>query len=187
MSYMPHDMNGTELGKSLDTLGLTQADLAARLGVTARSVRRWQANKQPIPLWVREIISVWQQLHSRQLPWGADLASIWYGDIDQITRHMEHDTALAALLKRVEARGGPAAPWRINLTDYSATLGKITIYFYRLASGGFSLASYRRGDIPPDSRRDQSLIEDAVAVFSAELRAVYLLNPVRGRPVRVGY
>jgi hypothetical protein len=159
-------MNAEKLEQSLRHLGLTQADLAAHLGVTPRSVRRWQAGEQQIPHWVQEIIAVWLQLHERKLPWGADLESVWYGDIDQIDRHMEHDKALAGILARVASRGGPSVPWRINVAVLTATLGKITVRFYRLASGSFSLASYRRGDMPTDAFRDRHMIEDAVASFA---------------------
>ncbi|HTV68777.1 MAG TPA: hypothetical protein VMF90_09580 [Rhizobiaceae bacterium] len=160
-------MTGDELNRYLELLELTQADLAARLGVTTRTVRRWQTSEQPTPPWVAEVLGAWRQLHTRNLPWGADLESVWYGDDDQIRRHQDHDKALAALLQRVKARGGPSAPWRVNLRDHSATLGPITVRFYRLASNSFSVANYRRGDMLPDARRDQPLIEDAVAAFAA--------------------
>ena len=177
MSSMIGDMTNLELNRSLDMLRLTQADLAARLGVTPRTVRRWQVGEQPIPIWVHEVLKAWHQLHARNLPWGADLESIWYGDDDQIRRHEDHDKALAALLQRVRARGGPAAPWRVNLREHSATLGPMSVRFYRLASDSFSLANYRRGDVPPDAHRDQPLIEDAVAAFAAAVGAARSSRP----------
>jgi DNA-binding XRE family transcriptional regulator len=170
-------MINTELTNCLAMLNLTQADLAARLGIAARTVRRWQAGDQPIPTWVVEVLDVWRQLHACGLPWGADLESIWYGDDDQVRRHQDHDKALAALLRRVKARGGPAAPWRINLRERSATLGPMTVRFYKLASNSFSLANYRRGDVPPDARRDQLLIEDAVVAFSEAVSAARTARP----------
>ena len=177
VSSIIRDMTNFELNHSLDMLRLTQTDLAARLGVTPRTVRRWQAGEQPIPIWVREVLNAWHQLHARNLPWGADLESIWYGDDDQIRRHEDHDKALAALLQRVRARGGPAAPWRVNLREHSATLGPMSVRFYRLASDSFSLANYRRGDVPPDAHRDQPLIEDAVAAFAAAVGAARSSRP----------
>jgi len=167
----------TELTTSLAMLNLTQADLAARLGVAERTVRRWQAGEQQIPTWVVELLDVWRQLHASGVPWGADLESIWYGDDVQIRRHQDHDKALAALLRRVKARGGPAAPWRINLREHSATLGRMTVRFYKLASNSFSLANYRRGDVPPDARRDHQLIEDAVVAFSEAVSAARTARP----------
>jgi hypothetical protein len=160
-------MTAQELNQHLKHLRLSQTDLAAFLGVAARSVRRWQRTEQEIPEWVAATLRAWQQLHANNIPWGADLESIWYGDNDQIRRHQEHDKALAALLQRVKSRGGPAAPWRVNLRDHSATLGPMSVGFYMLASGSFSLANYRRADMSPDPCRDHSLIEDAVAAFAA--------------------
>jgi hypothetical protein len=170
-------MKNAELTDCLAELNLTQADLAARLGVAARTVRRWQSAEQPIPTWVAEVLDAWRQLHAHHLPWGADLESIWYGDDDQIRRHQAHDKALATLRQRVKARGGPAVPWRINLRDRSATLGPITVRFYKLASNSFSLASYRRSDVAPDVRRDQPLIEDAVVAFSDAVSAARAARP----------
>jgi len=171
------DMKNTALTKLLAMLNLTQADLAARLGIATRTVRRWQTGEQAIPIWVVEVLDAWRQLHACGLPWGADLESIWYGDDDQVRRHQDHDKALAALLRRVKARGGPAAPWRINLREHSATLGPMIVRFYRLASNSFSLQNYRRGDVPPNPRRDQPLIEDAVFAFSEAVRAARAARP----------
>ncbi len=177
MSSIHADMKNGEFSQSLNALGLTQTDLAIRLGVTVRSVRRWQTGEQEIPEWVAEVLSAWHQLHARNIPWGADLESIWYGDNEQIRRHQDHDKALAALLKRVKNRGGPAAPWRVNLQDHSATLGRMSVRFYMLASGGFSLANYRRGDVHSDPQRDQALIEDAVAAFASAVSAARTERP----------
>jgi hypothetical protein len=160
-------MTSAEFNHHLEILGLKQSDAAAFLRVTPRAVRRWQSGEQRIPATVVELVKAWRQLHAARIPWGADLESIWYGDDDQIRRHQDHALALAALLRRVQARGGPATPWRVKLKERSATLGPITVRFYKLLNDGFSLAHYRRGDMPPDPRRDQPLIEDAVAAFAA--------------------
>ena len=159
-------MTSAELTARLEVLGLKQSDAAALLRVTPRAVRRWQSGEQPIPGHVVELLNVWKQLHDRHIPWGAALEAIWFGDDDQICRHQDHDRALVALLDRVRARGGPSAPWRVNLKDHSATLGRMDVGFYKLSSGGFSLANYRRGDRDQDGERDRVLIEDAVAAFS---------------------
>ncbi len=51
------------------------------------------------------------------------------------------------------------------------------VRFYRLASNSFSLQNYRRGDIPPDARRDRPLIEDAVFAFSEAISAARAARP----------
>ncbi len=166
-----------EFNQNLEDLGLKQSDAAILLRVTPRAVRRWQNGEQVIPGTVAELVKVWRQLDAAKIPWGADLESIWYGDDDQIRRHQDHDKALAALLRRVESRGGLASPWRVNLKERSATLGPMVVRFYRLLSGSFSLANYRRGDREPNPHRDQSLIEDAVAAFAAAVGKVRAERP----------
>jgi hypothetical protein len=162
-------MTNAELNQHLEMLGLKQRDAADLLRVTPRALRRWQSGEQEIPGPVAELVEAWRQLYAAKIPWGADLETIWYGDDDQIRRHQDHDKALAALLRRVENRGGLAAPWRVNLKEHSAALGPMVVRFYKLLSGGFSLANYRRSDTDPDPRRDQILIEDAVAAFAAAI------------------
>ena len=170
-------MTNTEFNQYLTILGLKQSDAATLLRVTPRAVRRWQSGEQKIPGTVAELLMAWHQLHLAKIPWGADLESIWYGDDDQIRRHQEHDKTLAALLGRVEARGGPATPWRVNLKEHSATLGPIVVSFYKLLSGSFSLANYWRGDMTASPSRDRLLIEDAVAAFSSEVSKVRKERP----------
>jgi hypothetical protein len=160
-------MNRDQFNRRLEALGLKQSDAAALLRVTPRAVRRWQGGEQAVPANIVELLDVWRQLHDRNIPWGAAMEAIWFGDDDQIRRHQDHDKALAAVLRRVEARGGPAAPWRVNLKERRATLGRMDVGFYKLESGGFSLANYRRGDRDQDGERDRTLIEDAVAAFAA--------------------
>ncbi len=161
-------MTNAEFNSHLAVLGLKQSDAADLLRVTPRAVRRWQSGEQMIPGTAAELVKAWRQLHDARIPWGPDLESIWYGEDDQIRLHQDHDTALAALLLRVAKRGGPSAPWRVNLRERRATLdSKLVVSFYRLLSGGFSLAFYRRSDMPHDLHRDRPLIEDAVAAFAA--------------------
>jgi hypothetical protein len=45
----------------------------------------------------------------------------------------------------------------------------MVVRFYKLSSGSFSLQNYRRGDRERDPYRDQLLIEEAIAAFSAAI------------------
>ncbi|MBI2720530.1 MAG: hypothetical protein HYX36_17475 [Rhizobiales bacterium] len=159
-------MTSSEFIDYLRFLGLEQMDAAAMLRVTPRTVRRWQKGDLPVPDTVSDLLRAWRQLAEANIPWAPDLESILQGDSDQIRRHQDHALSLAAVRRRVEARRGPAAPWRISLKEHRATLGPMTVQFYHLANGGFSLASYWRRDKDPDPSRDQHLIEDAVVSFS---------------------
>jgi hypothetical protein len=87
----------------------------------------------------------------------------------QIALYRQHAINLDAVLRRVEARGGPAAPWRVDLKVHVATLGPMEIGFYPLPNGGFSPSTYRRADAEPDLARDAHLIEDAYACIAQAL------------------
>jgi transcriptional regulator with XRE-family HTH domain len=160
-------MKADEFNNYLKMLGLSQSAVAAHLQVAPRTVRRWQNGEQQVPKPIADLLKAWHQLDKAKIPWSADLESFWHGDADQIRRHQDHALVLADLLQRVERRGGVSAPWRVSLKDHEATLEAMTVHFYALANGGFSLASYRRSDKAPDIHRDWPLIEDAVAVFAA--------------------
>lgn len=162
-------MNAEEFNNYLKILGLSQGAAAAHLQVAPRTVRRWQSGEQEVPPQVESLLKAWHQLDKARIPWSADLESFWLKDTNQIRRHQDHALALAALLERVKSRGGVSAPWRISLEDHEAMLEVMTVRFYQLANGGFSLANYRRSDKPPDINRDWPLIEDAVAAFAAAL------------------
>jgi hypothetical protein len=99
-------------------------------------------------------------------------------DSEMIARHRQHALDLDALLRRVEARGGPAAPWQVDLDRGLATLGSLTVSFYKLRNRGFAPQSYRRSDDQEaDQRRDWLLIEDACACIARKLTE-------RGVPMR---
>jgi hypothetical protein len=84
-------------------------------------------------------------------------------------------------MREVEARGGPANPWAVDIERGRATFSHAEVGFHRLANGGFNVSTYRRFDRSP-SDSDRPEIADAVyciaqafarAALSAEaLRAV---------------
>jgi hypothetical protein len=105
---------------------------------------------------------------SVRLPWRPDSAAIAENDQDQIARHREHTVGLSDIISRVEARGGPRTPWKVDRQRGRATLGPMEISFYTLTNEGFSLANYTRKDGNPDVQRDRELIEDATYCIAKE-------------------
>ena len=98
---------------------------------------------------------------------------------EQIALYRQHAINLASLIQKVQTRGGPAAPWRVDLKKRQATLGPVRVSFYPLGNGGFSPASYSRSDNFPDLERDWTLLEDAFACIS---NAIAKAGPDWARP-----
>lgn len=162
-------MTAPELRLTLSRLDLTQGEAAQLLGVASRTVRRWLEGED-IPGPAEQALRAWIRLHERNLPWRPDTESIVQDDQDQIARHRAHAIRLDELLARVEARGGPRVPWSVDRGRHIATLGPMVVSYYKLASGSFSLANYRRKDSDPDVQRDWEAIEDAAASIARALR-----------------
>src|ERR1700730_3453006 len=158
-----------ELRATLSRLELTQAEAAQLLGVAPRTVRRW-VDGEEIPGPAEQALRAWIRLHNRNLPWRPDTESVIEDDQDQIARHRAHAIRLDELLARVEERGGPRVTWLVDRGRQIATLGPMTVSYYKLESGSFSLANYRRKDADPDVQRDWEAIEDAAASIAYALR-----------------
>jgi transcriptional regulator with XRE-family HTH domain len=154
-------LSESEIRTHLEHLGLTQVEAAQLLSVTPRTVRRWVEGSQAIPGPAEQALRAWLQLHERGLAWRPDAVSIAADDAKAIARHREHAIEIEALLERVKARGGPAAPWQVDLDRCRATLGPLQVSFYKLKNGGFAPQSYRRSGGNVDLQRDWPLIEDA--------------------------
>lgn len=82
------------------------------------------------------------------------------------------------ILAKVEARGGPRVPWIVDRGRRIAILGPIEVSYYKLASGSFSLANYRRKDGEPDVERDWEAIEDAAASIAQAMKKEPDYGPV---------
>jgi uncharacterized protein (DUF2267 family) len=162
-------MSDAELRITLARLELSPADAARLLGVTARTVRRWLEGEE-VAGPVEQALRAWIRLHDRNLPWRPDEESIVRDDQDQIARHRAHAIRLDEILARVEARGGPRVPWSVDRGRQIATLGPMEVSYYKLASGSFSLANYRRKDGEPDVERDWEAIEDAAACIAQAMK-----------------
>ncbi len=166
-------MTKVELEQYLLRLDLSAVEAATLLGVkTPRTVQRWLDgfDDEEIPGPVEQAIRAWVKLHDLGIPWKPDSRSIDTNDEQQISAHIRHAVDLAALIARVEARGGPRMPWAVDHSRGRALLGKIEVSFYKLLNGGFSLAHYTRRDMAPDPRRDAELIEDAAYYIAVSLR-----------------
>jgi Homeodomain-like domain-containing protein len=153
-------LSSTELAAHLAALRLSPPEAAQLLGVSPRTLRRWLEGEE-VPGPAEAALKAWRVLDDRLLPWKPDSVSLSEDDTDQIERHRRHATEMAAMVKRVEARGGPTNPWTVDLAKNEATFGPFEVNFHRLHNGGFSLSSYRRKDIPPDVARDAPYVEDA--------------------------
>lgn len=162
-------MSDAELRLTLSRLELTPAEAAQLLGVAPRTVRRWLEGED-VPGPAEQALRAWIRLHDRNLPWRPDAESVVQDDQDQIARHRAHTIGLDELLARVEARGGPRVPWSVDRGRQIATLGPMEVSYYKLASGSFSLANYRRKDGDPDVRRDWEAIEDAAACIAQAMK-----------------
>jgi transcriptional regulator with XRE-family HTH domain len=162
-------MSQDELTTCLDILGLSQDEAAQLLGVSERTVRRWLEGME-VPGPVEQAIRAWRRLHARNLVWRPDTVAIIEDDQPQIAASRNHAIALDEVLRRVEARGGPRIPWIVDREGCRALLGPMEVSFYKLPSGGFSLANYRRKDGYPDVQRDREFIDDATFYIAREMR-----------------
>jgi hypothetical protein len=81
---------------------------------------------------------------------------------------------LDALLERVNPRDGPPLPWKVDTVQGLATMEWATLRFNKLQNGGFSPATYRRGDQnePPDLEQDRELIEDGLFCIAATFETI---------------
>lgn len=169
-------MSRNELRNALEELGLTQTDAAQLLSVDARTLRRWLEPGGEVPGGHEQAIRAWRRLQKLGHSWRPNVKAL--GELSdeetalQVHLHRNHVLQLDDILRRVEKRGGPIAPWEVDLENNRARLGPITIYFYRLAllDGGFSPSGYHRADDASTLERDQPLIEDGVACIAAAIR-----------------
>jgi len=152
-------MSSAEFGIGLQNLRLSEQEAARLLSVTPRSVRRWCDGSTDVPGPVEQAIRAWLRLSGMGLVWRPDGIPIW--DIDQTALFREHAVELAAVIEKVKKRGGPSAPWDVNLSDRRARLGPVEVSFHVLDNKSFSPSCYTRKDFAPDIKRDWGLLEDA--------------------------
>ncbi|HEX4106246.1 MAG TPA: hypothetical protein VHX92_08435 [Rhizomicrobium sp.] len=169
-------MDGLEFRAILTELGLTQTEAARLLSTNDRTVRRWAEGNGVVPPPVERALIAWRRLNRFGLPWRPDEILLSELDEDEVAKQIlllrNHVVGLDDILERVRQRGGPAAPWKVNLKKREANLRSIEIGFYAMSNGNFSPSTYRRKDGPPDLERDRFLIEDAYACIASEIAKV---------------
>ena len=166
-------MNNVEFASLLDQFGLTQEEAARLMSVNVRTVRRWVETPAETLGPAEQALRAWLRLHRLGMAWRQDGLPLGEDESDElairIALYRQQAINLDAVLRRVEARGGPAAPSRVDLTTHVATLGPMEIGFFPLLNGGFSPSTYRRANADPDLARDAHLIEDAYACIAQAL------------------
>ena len=156
---------------SLDALRLTPREAAALLSVDPKTVARW-LNGAGEDFLVSLLSRPFGRgcLDRMGLAWRPRDHLIGLTEqeaAEQIRLLREHNIGLADVISRVRARGGPAAPWKVDLEKRVAELGEIMeLGFYPGIDGGFSPSTYRRKDRETDPERDRSLIEDAIVAIA---------------------
>jgi transcriptional regulator with XRE-family HTH domain len=152
-----------EIRQTLAALQVSQTEAATLLGVSPRTVRRWLEGEE-IPGPAEAALRAWRQLEARGLAWRPDSVTLFEEHQERIATYRQEAMNLEALLERVDARGGPRLPWKVDLSAGQATMEWASLSFYKLQNGGFSPSVYRRSDqvSAPDVVRDRELIEDAL-------------------------
>jgi hypothetical protein len=158
------------LAACLAKLEISQVEAAHLLSVDPRTFRRWIESPSEMPGPAAVALGAWLRLNALNLPWrpdGIELPGDSKEEIaNQITLFRNHSIGLDAILERVRSRGGPTAPWRVELKRGRATLEHMTLHFYLHPNGSFSPSTYSRADKPPDWERDRSLLEDGIAAIA---------------------
>jgi hypothetical protein len=180
-------MNRHEFMSALEDLRLSPKEAAELLGYELRTIRRWQEGDGAVPAAPAAALRAWSRLEQYGLPWRPGAAVIGLTEeqaSEQVRLYRQHAQALDAVLSSVQARGGPAVQWSVDLGKNVAKLGGVEVHFYRLANEGFSLNTYSRKDKEPDYERDRPLIEDAtvciaeaIAAEAADKKAIPILTP----------
>ena len=170
-------MSKEEFTEHLSYLRLSLAEAALLLGSSERSVRRWTEDSVPGP--VAAAMRAWRELEARRLPWKPDTISVLERDIDQMDRIRAHDEALVRIIADVEARGGPAEPWAVDLEHCRATFSHAEVGFHRLANGGFNLSTYRRFDRAPTEADRPEIADAAYCIAQAFSRAAASAEALR--------
>jgi len=161
------------------------------LDVEPKTVQRWLNGEVQVPGPVRQAMSAWKRLQQAGIPWHPAALPLTFMTEDEAQEQARlwnrHLLDLDDVLERVKARGGPVAPWTVDLEEKEAVLGdKMRVYFYAMDNGGFSPSSYTRTDRQPDYERDRPLLEDAIVSIAQETAKSPNWHKVTRRTRRAG-
>jgi hypothetical protein len=162
-------------GKLLETLAyldVTASELALLLDLNLRTIQRWLSGEVDIPKSVRCLLESWSTLQYLGLPWRPDGLNLLDQSIrkKQLELHMQTNIELIEVIKKVKARGGPSAPWSVDISRKKANLENMWISFYILPNGGFVPQSYGRSDKKMDFERDRNILEDGFFCIAEKIR-----------------
>lgn len=171
-------MTGTQIREAFEMLGLTQAEAAASLGLSERTLRRYLdeadnvLEEATVPGPVFQAIRGWLLLHENGLPWRPGTTALDCRVTPQsMAQHRIYAMDIGASVRRIEEAGGPALPWEVDLVRGRAVLGAMAFTFSLIDRIGFSPQSYARRDIPGDLKRDWQMLEEGFACVARELKA----------------
>lgn len=164
-------MKVAEVKEAMAHLGVKPKELSELIDVNPRTVARWLSGEVKVPNVVERVVQAWVTLHQFGLPWRPDGRNLLVDQHQrqQIRLQIENSLELSTILDRIKTKGGPAAPWTVDLTQKRATLESIWVSFYITANGSFTPQSYGRTDKPADLERDRSLIEDGFYCIAVEV------------------
>jgi len=164
-------MKIAEIKEAIAHLGVKPNELAELIDVNPRTVTRWLSGEVRVPNVVERLVQAWLTLHQFGMPWRPDGKNLLVDQHQrqQIKLQIENSLELSTILERIEAKGGPAAPWTVDIKQKRATLDSIWVSFYITVNGGFTPQSYGRTDKSVDLDRDRVLIDDAYYCIAIEI------------------
>lgn len=162
-----------QLKSSMNTLHISDQELADFLSVTLRTVNRWHEDASKIPGSVEQVIHAWLKLHHYKLAWRPDeIAFAEYDEnvINEMARLRRKACDVDNVIAKIKKQGGPKLPWRVDLERGVARLETLEVRFYVFDNTEFTPASYVwKDNTIPDLTRHQDLINEAYTCIDMKI------------------